>query len=176
MLATYWEKGRLQSVLYFAAMTSIYNRDFGVKLFFIYLITSKTGVGTQQCNDSPVEVQYSRRCWAPHFAFDMTGITYHHCILTCRMIRECQFLSYHFTEGRCQFTSVCVALLKETGVPWVETVLFGKVELLNECANWIPATEHGDNRGLKCNRAMGFVARLNTDKNIILGSILYPNF
>ena len=39
-----------------------------------------------------------------------------------------------------------------------------------------PASEHGDNRGLKCNRDMGFVARLNTDKNIILGSILYPNF
>ena len=87
------------------------------------------------------------------------------------MRKDCQSLNYQFREGRCQLASVCVALHRVIGA---EVVLFGKVELLNECANWIPAIEFGNYKSRWC--YTDCVARLITDKYILLGSMLYPNF
>ena len=153
MIMTYCEKGCLQGVCEFASKASI------------------LGVNTQWCNDSPSEIRHNSRCWASNFTLNETGMTRHHCILTCRTRKDCQFLNYQFRGGRCQLASVCVALHRVIGV---EAVLFGKVELLNECANWIPAIEFGNNRGHSC--GTGYVARLIMDKYIILGSMLYPTF
>ena len=155
----------------FAVAKTMYSRHFRVILLSIYLIIIQTGGNTQRCNDFPFEIRHDTRCWASDFALDMTGMTRHHCILTCRMRKDCQSLNYQFREGRCQLASVCVALHRVIGV---ETMLFGKVELFNECANWIPATEFG-NYG-RCSHHPDCVARLITDKYILLGSILYPTF
>ena len=154
----------------FAAMTSMYTRRFLVILLSIYLIIIETGGNRQWCNDSPYEIRHATQCWAPDFALDMRGMIRHHCILTCMMRKDCRFLNYQFKEGRCQFASVCVALRSLAGI---EAMLFGKAEQSNKCANWIPATEFGNSRRP---RHTPCVARLITDKYILLGSMLYPNF
>ena len=128
-------------------------------------------VKTQWCNDSSFENRHNTRCWAPDFTLDVTGMTRHHCILTCRTRKDCQFLNYQSIEGRCQLMSVCVALHRMAGM---EAILFGKVQLLNECANWIPATEYGKEK--RCKGKPNCVARLITDRYILLGSMVYPNF
>ena len=132
-----------------------------------------TCITARACNDSAIEIRHDTRCWAPYFALDMTGMTRHHCILTCRIHRDCQFLNYQLKEGRCQLASVCVVLYRVTGVA---AVLFGKLEQPNECVNWIPATEFGNSRGFHCNQGTGYVARLITEKYIIIGRIQYPTF
>ena len=56
----------------------------------------------------------------------------------------------------------------------IEAVLFGKVQLLNECANWIPPTEYGKDK--PCKGKSSCFARFIADKYILLGSMVYPNF
>ena len=149
----------------------MYTRHCRVNFISIYLITIQTVVKTQRCNDSPFEIRRNTRCWAPNFALDMTGMNRHHCILTCRTRKDSQFLNYQSREGRCQLGSVYVALHRVTGI---EAVLFEKVQLLNECANWILATEYGIEK--PCMGKSSCFARFIADKYILLGSMVYPNF
>ena len=155
-------------------MTSMYNRHSGVTLLYTYLIIIKSCVKTYQCNESPMKIRHDRRCWAADFALNMTGITRHDCILTCKIRKDCHFVNYHFREGRCQLGSVCRAL---QWVPEEDAIIFEEVDVLNECMKWIPAKQFGDNKGFRCKHTeTGYVSRLITDTYIIPGSTLYPDF
>ena len=136
-----WSRSFLQSVVNFAVVKTMYPRHFRWILLSIYLIIIQTGGNTQSCNDFPFEIRHDTRCWASDFVLDMTGVTHHHCILTCRTRKDCQFLNYQPRDGRCQLAGVCEALHQVTGI---EAVLFGKVQLFNvQCMckldprNWV---------------------------------------